>query len=1038
MNAASAAGLSESARLRLAGAAARSARARRRCSRSGRRGRACVRPARARRARSPTRPAPRGPATTTRGRVAAGARRCGQRRRDEQAGEQASHAGTVRPQPAHVKARPSSLAPWPRACATTCRTRCAWSRPSGSRSSDGTRLAARLWLPEGAGPRARDPRVPALPAERRHAGGRPAADGLVRRTRLRLRARRHPRHRQLRRDHRGRVLRAGAAGRPRGHRVARRAALVRRQGRHGRHLVERLQRPAARSAHAARARRRRQPTTRPTTATPTTCTTAAGSCSRWTWRSGPTACSRGTRCRPIPRSSATAGARSGASASSGRRTSSSSGSAHQLRDDYWRHGSACESYAAIRCPVMAIGGWTDGYTDTVMRLLASTSTCPCRGLIGPWGHNDPVHGVPAPGRRLARRVRALLRPLAQGHRNGLDDEPMLIAWLQDSLPPRARYDERPGRWVAEASWPPAAAGELRLHLTAGGELAAEPGRARGARGAAARRRRGLDGGAWCADGHSDDLPFDQRADDGKLALLRLAAAGGPARAARARGRRSHARERPPARARERPAVRGAAGRRLAARDARAAQPHAPRGARPRRAARAGRAGRRVDPARLHRASLRGRIAPARRALADLLAARLAVARGRHARRRRGRELDRAAAARRGRRAACARAVPARGAARLSDDRARSPDVGARTITRELGQRAHRSCASTGISAARIATTSPAPRSRSRRTRSTRSSRTTRSRRASSAPTRRRCSASCRRLGRAHRDAHRDDVRRRRTSSSSRSCACSMRGEESFAAHVVARDPARRRLTARCERGGSTSSSGGVAPADGLLGAELGRAAVASVVRSGTSLRNHESTNGMIAIAHAPQEHAVQRVGEGRAGTPRGSAGGSLPASAGLSWTPLPSARDDVARQVRELVREPRREDRAEDRDAEGAADRAEEGRRRRSRRRCSPAARRSGRRARAPASRGRCRRRRRACRRRRARARCRRRAGRAGTCRRRGSPVPTIGKHPVAADAADRAARERSRRRAGRPSAAACAGPSPWRWRRRRAAGRAG
>ena len=47
--------------------------------------------------------------------------------------------------------------------------------------ADGTRLAARLWLPEGAGPRAGDPRVPALPPERRHAGGRPSADGLVRR-----------------------------------------------------------------------------------------------------------------------------------------------------------------------------------------------------------------------------------------------------------------------------------------------------------------------------------------------------------------------------------------------------------------------------------------------------------------------------------------------------------------------------------------------------------------------------------------------------------------------------------------------------------------------------------------------------------------------------------------------------------------------------------------------------------------------------------------------------------------------------------------
>ena len=50
---------------------------------------------------------------------------------------------------------------------------------------------------------------------------------------------------------------------------------------------------------------------------------------------------------------------------------------HQRRDDYWRHGSACEDYAAIRCPVFAIGGWTDGYTDAVLRLLR-TSTCRAR------------------------------------------------------------------------------------------------------------------------------------------------------------------------------------------------------------------------------------------------------------------------------------------------------------------------------------------------------------------------------------------------------------------------------------------------------------------------------------------------------------------------------------------------------------------------------------------------------------------------------------------------------------------------------------
>ena len=30
--------------------------------------------------------------------------------------------------------------------------------------------------------------------------------------------------------------------------------------------------------------------------------------------------------------------------------------AHQARDDYWKHGSVCEDYAAIKCPVMIVSG----------------------------------------------------------------------------------------------------------------------------------------------------------------------------------------------------------------------------------------------------------------------------------------------------------------------------------------------------------------------------------------------------------------------------------------------------------------------------------------------------------------------------------------------------------------------------------------------------------------------------------------------------------------------------------------------------------
>ena len=43
--------------------------------------------------------------------------------------------------------------------------------------------------------------------------------------------------------------------------------------------------------------------------------------------------------------------------------------AHQRRDDYWRQGSACEHYGDIACPVFAVGGWVDGYRDSVLRLV---------------------------------------------------------------------------------------------------------------------------------------------------------------------------------------------------------------------------------------------------------------------------------------------------------------------------------------------------------------------------------------------------------------------------------------------------------------------------------------------------------------------------------------------------------------------------------------------------------------------------------------------------------------------------------------------
>ena len=72
---------------------------------------------------------------------------------------------------------------------------------------------------------------------------------------------------------------------------------------------------------------------------------------------------------------------------------------HQRRDEFWRHGSVNEDYSEIEFPVLAVGGWLDGYSNAIPRLLAGLIV-PRRAVIGPWAHAYPHLGVPGPGLRL--------------------------------------------------------------------------------------------------------------------------------------------------------------------------------------------------------------------------------------------------------------------------------------------------------------------------------------------------------------------------------------------------------------------------------------------------------------------------------------------------------------------------------------------------------------------------------------------------------------------------------------------------------------
>jgi putative CocE/NonD family hydrolase len=176
---------------------------------------------------------------------------------------------------------------------------------------------------------------------------------------------------------------------------------------------------------------------------------------------------------------------------------------HQRRDDYWRHGSVCEDPRDITCPVLAVGGWADAYSNAVPRLVPSVGA---RGLVGPWAHLYPHNGVPGPAIGFLQEV---LRWWDRWLANKPDraPEPAYRVWMQGD----------PGRWVAERAWPSPDVTPTRWALEPG-RLAQRPGPERRFQ-VCSPEHVGLGSGDWCSFGAAGDLPGDQHEDDrGSLAF----------------------------------------------------------------------------------------------------------------------------------------------------------------------------------------------------------------------------------------------------------------------------------------------------------------------------------------------------------------------------------------------------------------------------------------------------------------------------------------------------------------------------------------
>ncbi len=178
---------------------------------------------------------------------------------------------------------------------------------------------------------------------------------------------------------------------------------------------------------------------------------------------------------------------------------------HQRRDGYWKRGSVCEDYSAIKAAVLAVGGWHDGYRNTVSHLVSNISA-PMKGIVGPWIHKYPHFAAPQPAIGFLQVALRWWDRWLKGIENGAENDPAYRAWVMDSVRPSRWHDARPGRWIAESRWPSPSIETREIELlsgTAAPALVASP------------QDCGLAGGEYFPFTYGPELPGDQRPDDAR-------------------------------------------------------------------------------------------------------------------------------------------------------------------------------------------------------------------------------------------------------------------------------------------------------------------------------------------------------------------------------------------------------------------------------------------------------------------------------------------------------------------------------------------
>lgn len=200
---------------------------------------------------------------------------------------------------------------------------------------------------------------------------------------------------------------------------------------------------------------------------------------------------------------------------------------NQAHGEFWKSRSVTD-FKRIKCPVYAIGGWADAsYVGGVFETISKIDA-PWKALVGPWGHRYSHIGLPGPAIGFLQEALRWFDHWMRGRDTGIMTEPKFRAWVAEDVPAKTYYEESPGRWVTEPSWPSPGISAQRFILNAGG-LSGEAESDRPVV-VCTPQTLGLEGGElmpWFLNGPSPDMPGDQRADDGKSAVFDSVALDAP-------------------------------------------------------------------------------------------------------------------------------------------------------------------------------------------------------------------------------------------------------------------------------------------------------------------------------------------------------------------------------------------------------------------------------------------------------------------------------------------------------------------------------